>query len=302
MPSGLLSRVCTLSLLSSVPMRKWPPTAARKSTRSCFWYHAELSSTVKLPQVRPFAKSCWWLVARAFSPWLRARALLCTRSASSASRSLVRPLGSPRRAVAPPTSAITLWPARWKWKRPKSASRCPTWSESAVGSGEISPRCRGRRALGALSLYPSPGRIPWTDPEPSAPPAAPERPSGPHAAPRARLLTGLGYQATGSDKCTATWAPPSWRRHEGNAGTLEAHHTPEFQPLEIPIEFVSVFLRMPNGGGAVTYWSPQPLSSDFLGGVFAKKSGNRKFRDLIFLLRNVDVFIIVPTSENRCED
>lgn len=60
---------------------------------------------------------------------------LCFSSfASMAFRSVDLPLGSPMRPVAPPTNAIGLWPARWKWSKPMITSKFPMWRLSAVGS------------------------------------------------------------------------------------------------------------------------------------------------------------------------
>ena len=55
-------------------------------------------------------------------------------SRSSRFRSADVPDGSPIIPVAPPTSTIGLPPRRWRWMRPMTGTRWPTWSEGPDGS------------------------------------------------------------------------------------------------------------------------------------------------------------------------
>jgi len=124
-PSSLASRRATVSFASIVPSRKCFPMSRSRSMA--------VSSAV---QSRLFTRRA------AFSPSKARNGSICARNRSvhSATTSLglrvrspdVR--GSPIIPVAPPTSAIGRWPARWRWRMRTSWTRWPWCREGAVGS------------------------------------------------------------------------------------------------------------------------------------------------------------------------
>ena len=119
--------------------------------------------------------------------------------------------------MAPPTSVVTWVRARWKGgpKAPAGALQeaSPPRGRSRRGwPGENCLPGRGQRAGGALSSFLSLGRIPWTDPETSAPPATPGHPSGLYTAP------GQDPWPAWAPKPPAPGnAPPQGRRHPGRS-------------------------------------------------------------------------------------